>query len=497
MKLTGRLLMEKLRAQLSVLDDYRWDADLSVGRPQFYDAAKAVVAGRLYITDAPNEVLCKKGVLCIYTNGTVPSRPIASSITVHEGLLQTFNAVQQIFDILEQWQSGMEQLVLEKGSLQQLLQLSHPITGNPMMVVDEDFALTAQVGQELIPESVRLFDGNFDSIEVINALKQDELYNQMRGASTPYLFPAHIIGWRSWNVNLYRQREAAGRLILIEQQRSLTEGDVDILQMMAPYVTFLLEQEWSAHRPVSTLSAIFHRILSDRMADYVEMSLQLSALEWGSDDSYFCVVLKSAYQDQGGLAVTPICDSLERKYCCCCFLYQEEIVVFFNLSKEERSFDLITNEMKYFIREGLLRAGYSRVGTGHNNLRRRYVQACAAMNFGNRLRPHLWIHNFDSVALPYLLEQATRHLPADMVSHQKLLLLRQHDEQQHTQYMQTLRIYLDTNLNAVQTAKRLFIHRSTFLYRLDRIREILDSKLEDPDELLYLSLSFRLLERDQ
>ena len=32
---------------------------------------------------------------------------------------------------------------------------------------------------------------------------------------------------------------------------------------------------------------------------------------------------------------------------------------------------------------------------------------------------------------------------------------------------------------------------------LEKIKEILDSRLDDPDELVYLSLSFRLLDNEQ
>lgn len=62
--------------------------------------------------------------------------------------------------------------------------------------------------------------------------------------------------------------------------------------------------------------------------------------------------------------------------------------------------------------------------------------------------------------------------------------------------MKTLRVYLDHNLNTVQSAKALFIHRSTFLYRLERIKAILETDFEDPEELFYLNLSFRLLDMD-
>ena len=85
-------------------------------------------------------------------------------------------------------------------------------------------------------------------------------------------------------------------------------------------------------------------------------------------------------------------------------------------------------------------------------------------------------------------------LPDTMLCHEGLLALRDHDAAKGTEYMHTLRVYLDSNLNAVQSARQLFIHRSTLLYRLEKIREILDSPLNDPEELLYLSLSFRLFE---
>ncbi|MCD7736775.1 MAG: helix-turn-helix domain-containing protein, partial [Lachnospiraceae bacterium] len=81
--------------------------------------------------------------------------------------------------------------------------------------------------------------------------------------------------------------------------------------------------------------------------------------------------------------------------------------------------------------------------------------------------------------------------------HEGLLRLKEQDEKNHTEYMVTLRTWLDQQMNATRTAKELFIHRSTLLYRLDRIREILHTELEDPEEIFYLELSFRLMEQEQ
>lgn len=122
--------------------------------------------------------------------------------------------------------------------------------------------------------------------------------------------------------------------------------------------------------------------------------------------------------------------------------------------------------------------------TGHMNLRRQYVQAKTALDVGSRKKPYLWIHYFGQVALTYILEQATRRLPGTMICHEGLLELKKHDKENQTQYMETLRVYLEQHLSATQAARELFIHRSTFLYRLDRIKEILQSELDDPEEIL-------------
>ncbi len=83
-----------------------------------------------------------------------------------------------------------------------------------------------------------------------------------------------------------------------------------------------------------------------------------------------------------------------------------------------------------------------------------------------------------------------------MLGHENLLKLKSMDETNNTEYLRTLRVYLDNHLNAVQSARELYIHRSTFLYRLDKIKGILNSNLDDPNEILYLMLSFRFIDME-
>ena len=74
-----------------------------------------------------------------------------------------------------------------------------------------------------------------------------------------------------------------------------------------------------------------------------------------------------------------------------------------------------------------------------------------------------------------------------------LLKLLDYDRENQTDLMNTLYEYLDCSQNTQLAAERLFIHKNTLLYRLNKIRSIIDNDLTYSWDLLLLSLSFRIL----
>jgi hypothetical protein len=64
-------------------------------------------------------------------------------------------------------------------------------------------------------------------------------------------------------------------------------------------------------------------------------------------------------------------------------------------------------------------------------------------------------------------------------------------------YIHTLRILLKNNMNITHTAAELFVHRSTLLERLKRIRKILQVDLDDPDQRLHLLMTLKMIETNE
>jgi sugar diacid utilization regulator len=123
------------------------------------------------------------------------------------------------------------------------------------------------------------------------------------------------------------------------------------------------------------------------------------------------------------------------------------------------------------------------------DMRTSYHEAAQAANLEGRLRhnkPQVYANlGVYRLLLPLSETQELRAFADQVLG--KLTA----SERDKTGLLETLRVYFQCNGNVAQTAKELFIHRNTLLYRLDRIREISGFDLDDAETRLQLQLALR------
>jgi len=90
-----------------------------------------------------------------------------------------------------------------------------------------------------------------------------------------------------------------------------------------------------------------------------------------------------------------------------------------------------------------------------------------------------------------LSDLASQHTDIVKGSVQQLAV---HDREKGTQYLPTLRAYLEAFGDIPTAAESLGIHANTFRYRLRRVIELFELDLDDHDERLVLDLQLRLLD---
>ena len=55
-----------------------------------------------------------------------------------------------------------------------------------------------------------------------------------------------------------------------------------------------------------------------------------------------------------------------------------------------------------------------------------------------------------------------------------------YDARKNTEYLHTLQVYLENEMNITPTAQALFIHRSSLIKRLNKLTDLLQDNLSDP-----------------
>jgi DNA-binding PucR family transcriptional regulator len=75
-----------------------------------------------------------------------------------------------------------------------------------------------------------------------------------------------------------------------------------------------------------------------------------------------------------------------------------------------------------------------------------------------------------------------------------LQTIRDYDAKHGSNYLGTVRAYLDTFGDTLAAAQRLGVHPNTFRYRLRRLSEVARLQLQDPGERMLLMLQLRLLD---
>lgn len=72
-----------------------------------------------------------------------------------------------------------------------------------------------------------------------------------------------------------------------------------------------------------------------------------------------------------------------------------------------------------------------------------------------------------------------------------------YDRERRSDLTRTLAVYFDAGTNASEAADRLFLHRNSLLYRLERIQKLTGLDLKEPEARLVLQLGLLAMEGEK
>lgn len=418
-----------------------------------------------------------------------------------EALITLCSELNRIFRRYHDFEAELNAIVQNGGDLDELCRQGSAFFENPMYIHDNLFTILAQpclVDGMLVPDVNEQTGKRYIPLWLIEDFKFNKGYTDTLRQQTAQVwgtdqYPYHL---RTLYVNIWDGNYYRARLLINELHTAFKPGQYRLAEYFAEFVRLILRRDEHG-------SDIHHRSLEDTVKSMLsgcevngsDLRVLLTALGWREDDLYLCIKCQS--QDSGLLLSdnnalrAELADAIRDIFT---FFEGQQLYLIINLTASGRISSEIRSLIAPFLRDGYMYAGASVPITSIYAVRDAFREADLALETAFRQRGPRWYISFEDCAVSYMLEQGRGTLPTELLVCPALNRLKKIDREKGTEYYKTLRCYIRLERNIPQVSAALIIHRTTLLYRLEKIRELVNINTDDEEQRLYLLMSFRMLD---
>ena len=478
--------------------------DQALDVPMFYHKGENN-SGHLIVfsRDANTEVLPDEYISCFlcfdedagkFENLNSNSIVLTSDAPMEE----VFNALLRIFNRFSAWEAKMTSMIQQISLFSNLVDCCDDFIEDPIALMDAQFNY---VGYSKLSEErgmvSRFVDNNRLKLAVAQQLtaspefkkakKNREVYDYM---SETHLFVR----------NIFHRDNYVGRVMLpVSGIKARDEYQKRFLEYLGSFIEELYTRCGSFSRDlpgVEKFKSMLIHLLNSQIVEIEEQSTVLMESGNAPEDQYYLLQFRTNLSLDIASYFPYLIKQLETAWPgSVAFEYDSKLFHLINETKFSQATGVkIFDPLPYFLRDTLLVAGISRKVKAISNIRTAMKQTNIALDFGHSKNPTFWYCKFDDYAYMYLLEKGLDGFrPCDICSLDILTLI-EHDKEYNTQYYDTVYQYIKNRFNASATAKSLYIVRSSFLNRMDRVSELINVDWDHFDTRLYLEMSCRLFD---
>ncbi|MBQ6491140.1 MAG: helix-turn-helix domain-containing protein [Atopobiaceae bacterium] len=484
--------------------------------PVLYEPGMQPVAGSIYVArtgDLPNRP--PEGCVFICCGIKPPSVwnmwscDVIHIVDPHTNLIGVFNVTLSVLDKLLSWEDRMQRLALEGAHVREMVEISIPIFENRITVTDYELrVLGSCVPDKTKPGMPVVMSDTIGRVppRYISATKG--FGKELLRRREPYVAEEiasedeGIFGVSSYCINLFEGDAYLGTCAVKEEKHPLRNHERALFGMFADYVRNCLSvQANNTGNQLVTVRTVFEQILQGYPVSMREMNYAMGLVEFkmdmnpSSDTSKWCCTVIQAVRQDKELPAAYLCKTVEEILPrTTALIFDGAIVAFSLLESDTHRKTQICLPLEDYLEDMDFIAGVSRTFVDPFHARTHYRQALNAIEMSYELGGERRWHLFGDHVLDYMLQNCCGEFDAEYIVAPELVRL-YHCGQSGPAYVDTLRAFLDSGCHTTQTAEAMYLHRSTLIKRLDKIREIVN--LDSPERRLYLQMCLHLPDVEQ
>lgn len=206
----------------------------------------------------------------------------------------------------------------------------------------------------------------------------------------------------------------------------------------------------------------------------------------GGEYRLYCIDLKEYYAD-GSMTRSGISAKINdiRSFIGQCMPlswhvpFENQIVVLADLTSKFYENRTAIQNFENFLKENDLLAGQSDRFSNLYDLRTYYEQATSALELGTVFQDERTVIPYEDYKIFRLFQNAEETNLFQQYSTEEIRKVCRYDEENGTGYFETIYHYLGSNQSLKKTAQKLYLHRNTVTYRIERIKELFRISFDD------------------
>lgn len=393
-------------------------------------------------------------------------------IFVKENYKQIYNIVQDTFDFYQNWEQELQD-AKENLDYKTVMEKSWMVFHNPMVLLDGSnkvLSMSRQYENEKINNDwTYLREHGHSSVQVIEYLMEEGRHNRYYLNSK-----AQIYNFRDQNIHtsmisyaLFCKGNSIGRLNVLEYERRLNAGDLNLVEYVSKYLADILEKLAEKTDQTGMLMHYFTRMILGRSISDTEYEYWKQYVHWVPEKDYRICVLGFGEELSVQKAISIRNMIQNRVPQVLAVIYDGNIV-----------FSVSDTQLEYLYRSHILedlwhrikfQAGLSLPYRQLQDMPYAYRQACKAAEYSSG-EVSFVLADFYMCAVRYLIENAMDD-SFIYACHPDIRNLYIKDYADKTQVAETYFCYLQNHRSVSAAARELQIHKNTLIYRIRKTED--------------------------
>lgn len=457
------------------LQKYHPDLQISDGSPR--------ITGFQILADTDQPILEPQTLYLLVRDSTALLLNVQDRILLHSAdLIGIVNDLLSVFAFYNEWETAL-QTACTRHSIQEIIDLGTSLLNNPLVLSDNQGNVLA-MSTSFLGQDVNRF---WDEVQSTSRLPAEVLGAPLRtqaGILGEWTEVPQILqipgGGRIIGTSLFENGEIVANLGLVQHKTPISECDIHFMTLLRNALLSVIK---TAPPSAAILSGA--TVISDLLAGGQIDTRLLGNLDLGCSPPWRFVVITNPFRNNPVYRNTLVSRLQAGPLFCIPFIFNDYIVT---LVAEQDASNLLnaiftSRDMQYY------QVGISLPFDDLNSIPGQYKLTLFSIG---RSDSKPGVYRAENYAMSYILEEISKNTDCSGYIHPALSQLMKIDRAKNSQLYETLFQYLIHERSLQLGAEAMHVHRNSFMYRIQRIREMTNLDLDDVSVRQYLLLCYML-----